>query len=190
MQLDEAIKSRKSIRNFSDKKPDWRDIIEAIDAARYAPMAGNIYSLRFIIVDDKEKIQKLSECCQQDFVGDVHFVVVACSYGEKTQNTFGRRAEKYSRQQAGAAIQNFLLKIEEAGLKTCWVGHFVDNQIKHELSIPENIEVEAIFPIGYESKAKGEKKTPKRETNMDSILYFNKWKNKKMNNPRIVKEYA
>lgn len=190
MQLDEAIQSRKSVKNFSDKKPDWRDIIEAIDSARFAPMAGNIYSLRFIIINDKEKIQKVSECCQQDFVGKVHYIVVACSDGEKTQNAFGERAEKYLKQQAGASIQNFLLKIEEAGLKTCWIGYFVDDMIKNELSIPKNIEIEAIFPIGYETKAKGAKRIPRRETDLDGILYFNKWKNKKMNKPRIVKENA
>lgn len=190
MQLDEAIKSRKSVKNFSDKKPDWRDIIEAIDAARYASMAGNIYSLRFIVVDDKEKIQKLSECCQQDFVGDVNFIVVACSDGEKTQNAFGERAEKYLRQQAGAAIQNFLLKIEEARLKTCWVGHFVDDMIKHELSIPKNIDVEALFPIGYETKEKGAKRIPRKKTDLDGILFFNKWGKKKMNKPSIVKNNA
>jgi len=190
MQLDEAIQSRKSVKSFSDKKPDWRDIIEAIDSARFAPMAGNIYSLRFIIVDNKEKIQKLSESCQQDFVGKVHYIVVACTDGEKTQNSFGKRAEKYLRQQAGAAIQNFLLKIEESGLKICWVGHFVDNQIKHELSIPDNIEVEALFPIGYETKEKGAKRLPRKKASLDSILYFNKWGKRKMNNPPVVKLHA
>ena len=190
MELDKAIKSRKSVKDFSNKKPDWRDIIEAIDSARYAPMAGNIYSLRFIVVDDKEKIQKLSECCQQDFVEDVNFIVVACSDGEKTQNAFGKRADRYLRQQAGAAIQNFLLKIEDAGLKTCWVGHFVDNMIKHELSIPENIDVEAMFPIGYESKAKGSQRIQRKKTDLDASLYFNKWGKKKMNKPSIVKDNA
>lgn len=190
MQLDEAIKSRKSIRNFSSKKPDWRDIIESIDSARFAPMSGNIYSLKFIIVDDQEKIQKLSECCQQDFVGKVHYVVVACSEGKKTQNVFEGRADKYLRQQAGAAIENFLLKIEEAGLSTCWVGHMCENIIKKVLEIPKEVEIEAIFPIGYESKAKGSQPKKKKKTELDNILYFNKWKNKKMNSPNIVKMNA
>ena len=190
MQLDEVIKSRKSVWKFSDKKPDWRDIIEAIDSARFVSMAGNIYSLRFIIVDDKEKIQKITESCQQDFVGDVHYIVVACTDGKKTQNAFGERAEKYLRQQAGAAIQNFLLKIQEQGLETCWVGHFVDNQIRRILTIPDDVEVEALFPIGYESKAKGIQARKKEKIDLDNILYFNKWKNKKMRSPSIVKMHA
>jgi len=42
MELDKAIKSRRSIRRYSAQKPDWRDIIECIDSMRYAPKAGNI----------------------------------------------------------------------------------------------------------------------------------------------------
>ncbi|HJX50715.1 MAG TPA: nitroreductase family protein, partial [Candidatus Nanoarchaeia archaeon] len=67
MELDKAIQGRKSVRHFADKKPDWRDVIECVEAARFAPMAGNAYSLRFIIVDDKEKIQKIAEAAQQPF---------------------------------------------------------------------------------------------------------------------------
>ena len=40
MKFDSLIKSRRSVRKFKSIEPDWRDIIEAIDAARFAPMAG------------------------------------------------------------------------------------------------------------------------------------------------------
>ncbi len=176
MQLNKAIKSRKSVRKFKSKKPDWRDIIECIDAARYTPMAGGIYSLKFILVDDAEKIQKLRDAAQQDFVGQTKYVVVVCTAPSRVINSYGKRGKRYCRQQAGAAIQNFLLSIEEKGLSTCWVGAFVDNQIKSILKIPEEVNVEAIFPIGYEMG----KKTRRKKINLDNILYFNKYKNKKM----------
>ena len=63
MQLKEAIEQRHSTRKFSTKKPDWRDILECIDSARFAPMAGGNYSLKFILVDDKKSIQK-EFCCK------------------------------------------------------------------------------------------------------------------------------
>jgi len=177
MNLDKAIQNRHSVRRFTSKKPDWRDIIECIDSARYAPMAGNIFTLKFIVVQDKEKIQKLADAAQQHFIAQAHYVVVACTNSSKTVNAFEERAEKYCRQQAGAAIQNFLLKIQEAKLATCWIGHFVEEQVKATLQIPENIQVEAMFPIGYEF-GKTEKR---RKTDFNNILYFNKYKNKKMN---------
>jgi len=178
MKLDNVIQSRKSVRKFKDKKPDWRDIIECIDAARYAPMAGNNFTLKFILVDDKEKINKLAEASQQPFISQVKYIVVACSNPSRTENAYDNRGEIYCRQQAGAAIENFLLKIEEAGLSTCWVGAFVDRIVKEILKIPENIQVEALFPIGYEFE---KPRTRKMKIDIDRILYFNEYKNKNMN---------
>ena len=177
MELDKAIKSRSSVKKFNSKKPDWRDIIECIDAARFAPMAGGNYSLKFILVDDKENISKIAEACQQHFVGQAHYVVVACSNPSRTTNAYGKQGENYLRQQAGAAIQNFLLKIEESGLSTCWVGYFVENQIKRALGIPEEVNVEAVFPIGFEYE---KKHTRKAEIDLDNILYFNSYGQKRM----------
>lgn len=182
MELDTAIKSRRSVRKFKNKEPDWREIIECIDGMRFTPMAGDNFTLKIILVDDREKIEKIAKAAQQDFILQAKYVVVVCSNPERTVNAYGKRGEKYSRQQAGAAIQNFLLKLEDAGLSTCWVGHFVDEQIKAELKIPDEVNVEAVFPIGYGIR----KPTAKIRINMDSILYFNFYKNKKMKEPRKI----
>ena len=106
MELDKAIKGRSSVKKFNSKKPDWRDIIEAIDAARYAPMAGGNYSLKFILVSDSEKIRNIAEACQQPFVGQAHYLVVACSVPDRLTNAYEKQGEVYARQQAGAAIEN------------------------------------------------------------------------------------
>ena len=176
MQLDNAIKERKSVKKFSSKKVDWRDIIECIDSARYAPSAGGYSTLKFIFVSDGEKIQVISKACQQDFVSEVHYVIVVVSDSSKTKKSFGERGEIYVRQQAGAAIQNFLLKIEEKGLDSCWVGHLAENQIKNELRIPPHMHVEAVLPVGYEFK----KEKPGRKISMDQILFFERYGIKKM----------
>jgi nitroreductase len=183
MELDKAIQSRHSVRKFSNKKPDWRNIIECIDAARFAPMAGNNFTLKFILVDDKEKIQKIAEACQQNFVSSVDYIVVICSNPSRLKNAYEERGEKFSRQQTGSAIQNFLLKIEEKKLATCWIGYFLEEQIKDILSIPEKIEVEALFPIGYE---KEKEYTKRAKIDMDEILFFNKYDEKRMKPLRRV----
>ena len=180
MDLSKAIKNRHSVRKFNEKKPDWRDIVECIDVARYAPMAGGNYTLKFILVSDKEIIEKLAEASQQPFVGKVRYVVVVCSNPSRTINAYGKKGEVYVRQQAGAAMQNFWLKLVETGLSSTWVGHFVEEQVKRSLKIPENIQVEALFPVGYEF----EKKYTRREKiDLDNILYFDEYGNEKMKGP-------
>jgi nitroreductase len=180
MELDKAIQSRHSVRKFSKKKPNWRTIIECIDAARFVSMAGNNYTLKFIVVDDEKKIKAIAKSCQQDFIQDVHYIVVACSNPSRPVNEYGESGKTWTRQQAGAGIQNFILKTVEAGLSTCWVGYFVEEQIKKTLNIPDEVNVEAIFPIGYEFE---KPKTKKMKIDLDRILYFNKYGNKKMKSP-------
>jgi len=186
MELDKAIQSRKSVKKYSSKKPDWRDIIECIDACRFTPMAGNIYSLKFIIVSNKTKINKLAEASQQDFISNAQYVVVVCSETLKTLNSYEKRGEIYLRQQAGAAIQNFLLSVEQKGLSTCWVGHFIEYLIKETLKIPEGVNVEAIFPIGYELKMKGVQTRKKTKIDLDKVLYFEKYKEKQMKKKQSI----
>ena len=181
MDLNKVIKSRKSTRHFADKKPSWKDIIECIDSTRFAPMAGNLFPLRFILVSDEKKIKKLADASQQPFIEEAKYIVVVCSDCKMVLNAYEERAEKFCRQEAGAAIQNFLLSLEEKGLKTCWVGYYVDYLIKEALKIPKDLEVEAIFPIGYESKKPGATPKPsKRKKELDDFLYFDTYKNKRM----------
>jgi len=182
MNLDKIIKSRKSVRNFTNKKPNWRDIIECIDVARYAPTAGNNYVLKFIIVQDKKKINDIAKASKQSFISQANCVVIAFSNPSRIINLYEEKGEIFFRQQAGAAIQNFLLKIEEKGLATCWVGYFDEEKIKKDLKIPEKMKLEAVFPIGYES----EKTKLKNRIDLDRILHFNTYGTKKMKSQKFI----
>lgn len=161
-----------------DKKPDWRKIIRAIDAARFAPSAGGQFALKFILISDEKKIVELAKASQQNYVGTAKYVVVAVSDDSKLVRSYGDPGVRYASQQAGAAIENFLLVLTEEGLVTSWVGHLYEDQVKSVLEIPEDQTVEAIFPIGNETKVKGRERNAKPE--LDNILYFDKWKNKTM----------
>ena len=141
-------------------------------------MAGNLFSLKFILVSDKEKIQQLSKASEQEFIADAQYAVVVCSNPSRTLNAYEERGENYLKQQAGTAIQNFLLKLEDFGLATCWIGHFADEKVKNVLKIPKEINVEAFFPIGYESAIAKTKQ--KRKIELDRILYFEEYGKSRM----------
>lgn len=177
MDLDKAIRTRHSARKFSTKKPDWRNIMKALDLARLAPLAGNLPTIKFIVVTEEDKIRQLAEASQQDFVGTVNYIIVVCSDPTQCARSYDERAEKYLPQQAGAAIENLLLKLTDLGLATCWTGAFSDEQVKRILQIPENVEVEALFPIGYEMPPKTKQR---QKPDLDTILFFNVWKNRYM----------
>lgn len=182
MKFDEIIENRHSVRKFLKKKPSWRAIALAINSARLGPLAGNIPNLRFIIVSDEKIIEKLAEAANQDWIKQAFYVVVVCSKDENLVLSYGERGKKYARQQSGAAIENFWLKLVELGLSTCWVGAFYDEEVRRILKIPEDIEIEAMFPIGYEDAKEKSKQKPKPE--LSSIIFWEKWDNKYMIPPK------
>lgn len=184
MDLDKAIRGRKSVRDFSKKKPDWRKILECVDSMKYSPMAGGIFSLRLILVDNPQKLKSIADSTQQEFVQDAQYILIVCSNPSLTVNEYGEIGKDHCRQQAGAAIQNFLLKAEEKGLGVCWIGYFVEEQIRRDFKIPDEDILEAVLPIGIEQKdkskwpKKGRKK--KTETKIENHIFFNQYGNKRM----------
>jgi len=183
MQLQRAIYNRRSCRSFKAKKPDWRDILDVLDTTRAAPMAGGYFTLNFLIVNDEEKIKEIAEWAEQPFIAEAKYLVAFISDPSIIKNIYGDRAEMYATQQAGAAIQNFMLALTEKKLSTCWVGHFNDEKVKKVLEIPGSKKLEAIFPIGYE---KIKPITRKVQADLYNRVNWNRWGNKRMNAPRTV----
>jgi len=177
MDFDKVVENRHSIRCFKKgKKPNYKELIEAINCACQGPLAGNMPSLKFILVQDKNKINELSEACQQKFIQDVEAAIVVCSEKKNLEKAYLERGTIYSRQQAGAAIITILLKLVDFGLSSCWIGAFSDNTVKRILKIPESVDVEAILPVGY---LQG-KVNSVRKPSLDSVLFFDEYKNNLM----------
>ncbi len=63
MDLFEAIKNRRSIRDFSDLPVEWSKIVQILEAGSLAPSSGNVQNWRFIIITDKNLRDKITEAC-------------------------------------------------------------------------------------------------------------------------------
>ncbi|MEM2517502.1 MAG: nitroreductase family protein, partial [Candidatus Bathyarchaeia archaeon] len=69
MDVFEAIKGRRSIRAFKDADISPETVEKLIDAARWAPSAGNIQPWEFIVVRNPETKRRLAEAALgQSFV--------------------------------------------------------------------------------------------------------------------------
>ena len=175
MGFDSILEKRHCARHFKEKAVSWKDIAKILDSVRYAPCAGGIPTVHIIVMDDKKIIPKIADACLgQSFISQAPYVLVICSDLDQITRSYGKRAEMYTRQQAGAAIENIFLKTMDLGLATCWIGAFDDNAIKRILDIPKEIEVEAILPIGYEMG----KEKQKAKIELRRIVRFNNWATK------------
>lgn len=175
MKLLDAINKRRSIRKFKDKNVKWADVLEAIDAALKTPLAGNISTLRFIIITEQETKNKLAQYSDQLWISEADTIVAVCSDTTNLQQMYDDRADKYAKLQVGAAIQNFMLRLTELGLSSCWVGAYLDSEIKRHLKVPDHINVEALLPIGYADE------TPKKikKASIQQSIFWEQWNIKK-----------
>jgi nitroreductase len=176
MDLDKAIEKRHCTRKFKrTKKVSFKDIGEILDSARYAPMAGGIHTLMLVVVDNEKLKAKLADAALgQSFIADAPYIIVVCSDMAQISKSYGKRAEMYARQQAGAAVENMFLKITDLKLATCWIGAFDENAVKRVLRIPNKVNVEAILPVGYSF----EKELMKEKIDLKRIVRFNDWETK------------
>jgi len=178
MDFDTVIKKRKSVRSFKPRSASWKSVLEAIDSAIQGPFAGNHNNLKFLVVENPETIAELAKHAKQPWIKESGICVVVCSDDTHLENMYGERGRLYSKQQAGAAIQIFLLKLVDLGLSGCWVGAYSDEFIRNAINVPGHIQIEAIIPIGY-GKAEKAPKT-RRKTELEHSIYWESWeKNQK-----------
>lgn len=60
-QADQFLRSRRSIRVYKDQEVDQETIQKLIEAARYAPTAGNAQTLHWSVINGREKLKVYSE---------------------------------------------------------------------------------------------------------------------------------
>lgn len=147
----ELVKTRRSVRVFLPTEVEEEKLQQILEAAKWAPSAGNLQARDFIIVRNPEKRRQLAEAAYgQDFIAEAPVVLVVCANRGKSAKRYGRRGESlYCIQDATASVENILLMAHAVGLASCWVGAFDEEEVKEKLNIPEDVMPVAILPLGY-----------------------------------------
>jgi coenzyme F420-0:L-glutamate ligase/coenzyme F420-1:gamma-L-glutamate ligase len=65
-QLLALIRSRRSIRRFSDRTVSHDDLMRLLEAARWAPSNHNRQPWNFLIIEDRQQLRQLAEAVRQD----------------------------------------------------------------------------------------------------------------------------
>jgi len=150
----EAIKNRRSVRAFINEPISEAKVRKLIDAARYAPSAGNIQPWEFVPVRDQEVKRGLCKAAgNQTFIEEAPVVIVVCANTSRSERGYGLRGVNlYCLQDTAAATQNILLAAHALGLATCWVGAFSEEEVIKVLNIPKSVRPVAIIPVGHPAR--------------------------------------
>ena len=175
MKFNELAKQRRSIHYFTDKPVTEEELETVLEAARWAPSAGNAQPTRYIVVRDEQNREKVWESTTgienvtpQNFIkkAPVHIIVLADTraYKGKQSNLF---KERFLLQDSSAATMNLLLAVSDIGLGACWVGMFREEALRDSFNIPEHLKPVAIIPVGHTKS----KENPRPRKSLSELVY-------------------
>lgn len=171
----EAIKSRKSVRQFEEKTIP-NDIKEAIlEAAFQAPTAGNQMLYTIIDVTDQNLKDQLAKTCDdQPFIAKAPLVLIFLADTRRWLDAYVEAGLEVRQpgmgdlflgmQDAIIAAQNAVVAAESFGLGSCYIGDILENIETHRDLLgldPYTVPI-SMLVIGYPTEGQRTRTKPKR----------------------------
>ncbi|MBN7772580.1 nitroreductase family protein [Clostridium aminobutyricum] len=174
-----CIKERRSVRKFEEKKIPHEVMEELVEVASYAPSWKNTQIVRYIVLEDKEKIERIAQDCVLGFEYNtktmknaaalvlVTMVKGRCGY-EKDGSFSTPKEDRWEMFDAGIATQTFCLAAHEKGIGSVIIGVFDESKVEEVVFIPEGQQLAAIIAVGYPSVIPD---IPKRKSVEDLVSF-------------------
>lgn len=160
MEALDCIKTRRSVRKFTDHPITKRELAQVVEAAAYAPSWKNTQIARYLVVTDKAKKLRVADECMMGFTPNqritsgapalVVLTMITGRSGYERDGTFSTsQGTHWQSFDAGIAAQSFCLAAHAVGLGTVIMGIFEEAAIRQILDIPEDEKVAALIAVGY-----------------------------------------
>jgi nitroreductase len=149
MEFYEAVQKRLSVRSYKPDPVPEEVLNRVLEAGRLAPSAKNLQPWKFIVVTDPAIRQALVPACKgQGSVGQAPVVICGCAIEAQVWKGMGGywSAEAVD---LTIAIEHMILAAAAEGLGTCWIGAFIEAEVRKVLAIPEGVKPIALTPLGY-----------------------------------------
>ncbi len=147
MDLMEIIKGRRATRRYEDKEIPKEDIKKILEAGIWAPSGSNLQSWEFVVVLDKELIEKI-KMISPGLFGNPAMLVVGCINVERAKKG-GKIGYPMAMMDVSMAFQNMMLMAYSLGIGSCPVLSFNKIALKELLEIPEHVDPILIVTFGY-----------------------------------------
>jgi len=146
MSIFDAIRDRRSIRDFLDKEVTDEQIEQILEAGRWAPSGLNNQPWRFVVIKNEEIKRCVADCTRYSSTIKAANMLIAVFLDSNVM--YDRTKDVQS---IGACIQNMLLVIHELGLGACWMGEILNQRqdVEKLLEVPDNLELMVVLAIGY-----------------------------------------
>ena len=157
----EAIRKRRSVRKYTGEPIPREDLEKIVDAGRLAATGSNKQPWDFIVITNRETINKLK---------------VAARWMDKAAAIIAVVMDPSSRwwvEDGSAAVENMLIASTALGYGSCWLEGYTlphEEEFKALLGVPEEKRLLTLVPIGVPAEWPSKEKKP-----LNAVLHWEKW---------------
>ena len=162
-------RNRYSCRNFKPDAPSREVITEIMEAVRLAPSAVNFQPWKFVVIKEKELLEKIKLSYGSAWIQSAPMVIAAC--GNHDEAWTREDGKNHADVDVAIAVDHLTLAATEKGLGTCWVCKFDAREAAELLEMAPLWEVVALIPIGYPMEEHPSKRHSQRKE-LDEIVTF------------------
>lgn len=169
----DVIKRRRCIRKYKDAPVQNEKLLDVLEAARWAPSGFNSQPWRFVVVQNRETLEKIREAVNRAIVDmklenahpfpEVPCAIIACA---------DPRVSLVCEMETAMAVQNMLLTATSHGLGSCVMlsVKLAEKSVRKLLDIPDKLRVVCAVTVGHADETPAVKKK-----SLDEIVYHEKF---------------
>jgi nitroreductase len=171
---------RRSVRRYAERPVPDSAILSMLESARQAPSAENSQPWHFVVVTDPTVRQKVARASLSGifsatrFAGRAPVLIALCArragFVEAGKSVKDRAMYQLD---CGIAGEHLVLRAEELGLGTCWIGWFNRRGARRALGVPFHVRVVALIAVGY--PAEDSRPRPRKRMPLSSIASLDAW---------------
>jgi len=167
-----TIFNRRSIRKYEDKPVEKEKVEKLLRAAMQAPSAVNQQAWEFIVVENKDTLNKLSGMNPYSkLVAGAPLAIVALS------NSDNHKLPSAWQQDMGASLENLLLEAVYLDLGAVWLGVATAEEnmkfITDTFDLPKNIIPFGLVIVGYPDDSQKNSFTDRFD---EKKVHYENWK--------------
>lgn len=149
MEHDRVIAARRSRRAFSDRPVEPQKIERLLEAARWAPSAGNRQPWRFVVVGREASTRTAVDAALDPgnaWARRAPVLLVTCA--RKADGAISQ-AREYWAHDTGLALMSLVLRAVDLGLLAHPMAGFDEAALRRAIWLPEDVQPLSVTAIGY-----------------------------------------
>lgn len=145
METWDALRGRRNVRQYDDRPIPPGDLDRVLEAARRTPSAGNRQWWDFVVVTDRDRLQRLSTVWQNAR----HVATSAATVAIVAPNAEGAREREILQYDLGQATYGLMLAAADLGIGTGHSAVSEQDLAREILGVPADHTVEWLVALGY-----------------------------------------